>query len=281
VPDTAGGLPGYDLQHTTIQDTIMKVIILAGGYGTRISEETDLRPKPMVEIGGYPILWHIMKIYSYWGFNEFIILTGYKSHVIKEYFLNYYARYSDITVDMANNAVEIHKHRNESWKVTMLYTGADTMTGGRLLRAKEFLGNERFMLTYGDGVSDVKIPELIKCHEKAGRQVTLTSVQPAGRFGAIGIDDGGKIRSFKEKPDGDGVWINGGFFVMESAIFDYLTEGDATTLERKPFEQLAETGQLNAYKHYGFWRAMDTLKDKNDLTALWTTGKAPWSLWLK
>jgi glucose-1-phosphate cytidylyltransferase len=257
----------------------MKVVILAGGYGTRLSEETDLRPKPMVEIGGRPILWHIMKTYSYWGCNEFIVLTGYKSHVIKDYFINYYTRYSDITVDMAGNVVEIHKHRNEPWKVTMLYTGSDTMTGGRLLRAKYFLCKERFMLTYGDGVSDVNIPELIRCHERAGKLVTLTSVQPAGRFGAIRIDEDGVIRSFKEKPEGDGAWINGGFFVMESAVFDYLTGGDATVLEQKPFEKLAETRQLNAYKHHGFWQAMDTLKDKNDLTALWATGKAPWALW--
>jgi glucose-1-phosphate cytidylyltransferase len=259
----------------------MKVVILAGGYGTRLSEETDLRPKPMVEIGGHPILWHIMKTYSYWGFNEFVILTGYKSHIIKDYFINYYTRYSDITIDMSNNSVELHNIRNEPWKVTMLYTGPDTMTGGRLLRAKDFLKDERFMLTYGDGVSDVNIPELVACHDKAGTVVTLTAIRPAGRFGALKIADNGGIESFKEKPDGDGAWINGGFFVMEPGIFDYLTEGDATILERKPLEQLAETGQLNAYKQYGFWRAMDTLKDKNDLTALWTSEKAPWALWLK
>jgi glucose-1-phosphate cytidylyltransferase len=258
----------------------MKTVILAGGYGTRLSEETDLRPKPMVEIGGHPILWHIMKTYSYWGFNEFVILTGYKSHIIKDYFINYYTRYSDITIDMANNSVELHNIRNEPWKVTMLYTGPDTMTGGRLLRAKDFLKDERFMLTYGDGVSDVNIPELVACHDKAGATVTLTAVRPAGRFGALKIAGNGGIESFKEKPDGDGAWINGGFFVMEPGIFEYLTDGDATILERKPLEQLAETGQLNAYKHSGFWRAMDTLKDKNDLTALWTSGKAPWALWL-
>jgi glucose-1-phosphate cytidylyltransferase len=259
----------------------VKVVLLAGGYGTRLSEETELRPKPMVEIGGRPILWHIMKIYSYWGFNEFIILTGYKSHIIKDYFINYYTRYSDITIDMNSNAVEIHQHRNEPWKVTMLYTGPDTMTGGRLLRAREFLGKERFMLTYGDGVSDVNIPALLAFHEKSGKHVTLTSVRPAGRFGALEIGDDGSITTFKEKPDGDGAWINGGFFVMESAIFDYLTEGDVTILERKPLEQLSSDDQLNAYKHTGFWRAMDTLKDKNDLTAMWTQGNAPWTLWRK
>jgi glucose-1-phosphate cytidylyltransferase len=259
----------------------MKVAFLAGGLGTRLSEETELRPKPMVEIGGRPILWHIMKIYSYWGFNDFVVLTGYKSHVIKEYFINYYMRYSDITVDMANNSVELHNSRNEPWKVTMLYTGPDTQTGGRLLRAKDFLANERFMLTYGDGVSDVNIPELIRNHEAAGKLVTLTSVQPAGRFGSIEINPDGTVESFKEKPVGDGSWINGGFFVMEPDIFNYLTDGDATILERNPLERLAENGQLNAYKHTGFWRPMDTLRDKHELTDMWTKGTAPWALWSK
>ena len=235
----------------------------------------------MVEIGGHPILWHIMKAYSHWGFNEFVILTGYKSHVIKDYFINYYTRYSDITVDMSNNTVEIHNHRNEPWKVSMLYTGPDTMTGGRLLKAKDFLGNEQFMLTYGDGLSDVNISELVQNHNKSKKMVTLTSVQIAGRFGSISIAKDGAVESFKEKPDGDGAWINGGFFVMEPGVFDYLTEGDATILERKPLEQLAVDGQLSAFKHYGFWRPMDTLKDKTDLTALWANGKAPWALWLK
>jgi glucose-1-phosphate cytidylyltransferase len=259
----------------------LKVAILAGGFGTRLSEETDLVPKPMVEIGGRPILWHIMKTYSYWGFNEFVLLTGYKSHVIKDYFINYYTRYSDITVDMANNAVELHRQRSEPWKVTMLYTGPDTMTGGRLLRAKDFIGNERFMLTYGDGVSDVNIPELIRLHERSGKCVTLTSVLPVGRFGALDITDEGSITSFKEKPDGDGAWINGGFFVMEPGVFDYLKDNDATVLEREPLECLAKEGQLGAYKHSGFWRAMDTLKDKNELTAMWKEGNARWALWLK
>jgi glucose-1-phosphate cytidylyltransferase len=259
----------------------MKAVILAGGYGTRLSEETELRPKPMVEIGGRPILWHIMKIYSYWGFNEFVILTGYKSHVIKDYFLNYYTRYSDITVDMANNAVEIHNHRNEPWRVTMLYTGQDTMTGGRLLRAKEFLNDEPFMLTYGDGVSDINIAELIASHKKANKTVTVTSVQPQGKFGALSLGNDGAVLSFSEKPKGDGSWINGGFFVMESDIFKYIRNGDETVLEREPMEMLASDGQLHAYKHAGFWRSMDTLKDKNDLTALWMSGKAPWALWMK
>ena len=257
----------------------MKVVILAGGLGTRLSEETNLLPKPMVEIGGRPILWHIMKIYSYWGFSEFVILTGYKSHIIKDYFINYYTQYSDITIDMMNNNVEFHDIRNEPWKVTALYTGQNTMTGGRLLKAKKYLGNERFMLTYGDGVSDVNIPELIQCHEESGKLATLTSVQPARRFGSIIINDSGTVESFKEKPVGDGAWINGGFFVMEPGVFDYLTDGDATILERKPMENLAETGQLNAYKHHGFWQAMDTLRDKHELTDMWTKGKALWALW--
>ena len=258
----------------------MKVVILAGGYGTRLSEETQLIPKPMVEIGGRPILWHIMKTYSYWGFNNFIILTGYKSHIIKDFFINYYTRYSDITVDMENNAVEIHKNRTEPWKVTMLYTGPDTMTGGRLLKAKSSIGNDRFMLTYGDGVSDVNIPELIKYHENSKKLVTMTAVNPSGRFGSIKINDKGYVESFKEKQDGNDTWINGGFFVMETGIFDYLTEGNATILERKPLESLAQANQLDAYKHHGFWRAMDTLRDKNELTDMWTNGTAPWALWL-
>jgi glucose-1-phosphate cytidylyltransferase len=258
----------------------MKVVILAGGYGTRLSEETELRPKPMVEIGGRPILWHIMKIYSFWGFNEFVILTGYKSHVIKDYFLNYYTRYSDITVDMANNAVEIHNHRNEPWKVTMLYTGQDTMTGGRLLKAREFLNDEPFMLTYGDGVSNINIAELLASHKKARKTVTVTAIQPQGKFGALSVGNDGTVLSFTEKPKGDGSWINGGFFVMESDIFKYIKNGDETILEREPMEKLAFDSQLHAYQHAGFWRSMDTLKDKNDLTALWMSGKAPWAVWL-
>ncbi|MDR2510747.1 MAG: glucose-1-phosphate cytidylyltransferase [Spirochaetaceae bacterium] len=259
----------------------MKVVILAGGLGTRLAEETDLRPKPMVEIGGYPILWHIMKIYAYWGFKEFVVLTGYKSHIIKDYFINYFTRYSDITVDMAANTVELHKHRSEDWKVTMLYTGPETMTGGRLLRARECIGGETFMLTYGDGLSDVNIHSLIENHKRSGKPVTLTAVQPSGKFGALAVSQDGAITAFKEKPDGDGAWVNGGFFVMENAIFDYLTEGDSTVLEHSPFEKLSAGCKLNAYKHTGFWRSMDTLKDRNELTALWVYKNAPWALWLK
>jgi glucose-1-phosphate cytidylyltransferase len=259
----------------------MKVVLLAGGLGTRLSEETDLLPKPMVEIGGRPILWHIMKIYSYWGFNDFVILTGYKSHIIKEYFINYYFRYSDITVDMAQNSVEIHSHRTEPWKVTMLYTGQNTQTGGRLLEAKDFLDKERFMLTYGDGVADINIQQLLDFHENSKKTVSITAVQPAGKYGSLTIEPDGSVRSFLEKPRGDGTWISGGFFVAEPDIFNYLVHGDATILEREPLEKLASEGRIAAYKHKGFWKSMDTLRDKNELTDMWTKGNAPWALWQK
>lgn len=257
----------------------MKAVILAGGLGTRLSEETELKPKPMVEIGGRPILWHIMKIYSHYGINDFIILTGYKSHVIKDYFINYYTRYSDITVDLLNNSVELHKTRTEPWRVTMLYTGADTMTGGRIAKAKEYLKNERFLLTYGDGVADINIESLIKHHELSGKIVTLTAVQPSGKFGALNIDKSDNILSFKEKPQGDGAWINGGFFVCEPDIFNYLKDDINCILEKEPLENLANDNELNAYKHSGFWRPMDTLRDKKELTEMWMTGKAPWAIW--
>ena len=257
----------------------MKVLILAGGYGTRLSEETELKPKPMVEIGGKPILWHIMKIYSYYGFNDFIILTGYKSHVIKDYFINYYNRYSDITVDMANNTVEIHKTRHEPWKVTMLYTGQDTLTGGRIKKAQEYVGNEEFLLTYGDGVADVNIKDLISAHKKSGKLCTMTAIQPVGRFGALDIDNDNTILSFMEKPKGDGSWINAGFFVCEPQVFDYIKED--TMFERAPLENLAKERELNAFKHTGFWQPMDTLRDKKMLTELWKQDKAPWAVWQK
>ncbi len=258
----------------------MKVVILAGGLGTRLSEETELKPKPMVEIGGKPILWHIMKIYSYYGFNDFVILTGYKSHVIKEYFINYYNRYSDITVDMLNNTVEVHKTRNEPWKVTMLYTGRDTLTGGRVKKAAQYLGNEPFMLTYGDGLADININELVNYHKQKGKIITMTAVQPSGRFGALVLDENNQVTLFKEKPQGDGAWINGGFFVCEPEIFDFIPDGDNVIFEKEPLENLAKAHQLNAFKHGGFWRPMDTMRDKIDLTKQWQSGFAPWAKWL-
>ena len=259
----------------------MKILILAGGFGTRLSEETKLIPKPMVEIGGRPILWHIMKCYSYYGFNEFIILTGYKSHVIKDYFVHYYQQYSDITVDMQKNSVEIHRMQTEPWKVTMLYTGQDTMTGSRIKKAQEYVGNEQFLLTYGDGVSDIDIRKLIDCHNKSGKYLTLTAVKPGGKFGALDIQPDGMIKSFIEKPQGDGGWINGGFMVCEPQVFDYISSiGNQVVFEREPLENLAKDRMLNSYKHNGFWYPMDTLKGKNELTEMWLKGQAPWAKWL-
>lgn len=257
----------------------MKVVILAGGLGTRLSEETELRPKPMVEIGGRPILWHIMKIYSYYGFNDFVILTGYKSHVIKEYFINYYTRYSDITIDMKRNSVEIHKQRVEPWKVTMLYTGQDTMTGGRIAKAKAYTKNHPFLLTYGDGVADIDIKKLIEHHKKSKKTVTMTAVQPSGKYGALNIEPDGSISSFSEKPKGDNSWVNGGFFVCEPEVYDYIKNTSSTVFEKEPLENLARDNKLNSYKHEGFWRPMDTLKDKMQLTDMWMTGSAPWAIW--
>ena len=258
----------------------MKVVILAGGLGTRLSEETELKPKPMVEIGGKPILWHIMKIYSHYGFNDFVILTGYKSHIIKDYFINYYTRYSDITIDMQNNSVEIHKNRQEPWKVTMLYTGEDTMTGSRIKKAQDYIGDEPFLLTYGDGVADVDINEIINSHKNSGKLVTLTAVQLSGRYGAVVIKDDNIITTFSEKPKGEENWINGGFFVCEPKVFDYIQENNNNIIfEREPLENLAKDNQLNAHKHQGFWRSMDTLKDKKDLTEMWQRDIAPWAVW--
>ena len=259
----------------------MKVVILAGGLGTRLSEETRLIPKPMVEIGGKPIIWHIMKIYSYYGFNDFVILSGYKSHVIKDYFVHYYQQYSDITVDMITNSVEIHRMQTEPWKVTILYTGQDTMTGGRIKKAQEYIGNEPFLLTYGDGVSNVNIKELIESHKASKKLCTMTAVQLQGRFGALVIKDDNMITTFMEKPKGEESWINGGFFVCEPEVFDYIPKNDSIIFEQAPLENLAKDKQLNAFKHSGFWRPMDTLKDKNELTELWTSGNAPWAIWNK
>lgn len=255
----------------------MKVVILAGGMGTRLIEETVVRPKPMVEIGGRPILWHIMKIYSHFGFNEFIICLGYKGYMIKEYFANYYLHMSDVTFDMNINSTEIHHNYSEPWKVSLIDTGDNTMTGGRLKRIQSYIGNRRFMLTYGDGVSDINIPELLKFHEENGKIGTLAAIRPAGRFGALEIRNTGVV-SFREKPKGDGDYVNGGFFVFEPELFEYLKD-DSTILEKEPLETLARKGELNAYKHGGFWYPMDTLRDKNYLEAEWATGKAPWKLW--
>ena len=259
----------------------MKVLILAGGRGTRLSEETELKPKPMIEIGGRPILWHIMKGYSHYGFNEFIILTGYKSHMIKDYFVHYYQQYSDITVDMLNNSVEIHRMQTEPWKVTMLYTGQDTKTGTRIKKAKDYVGDEPFLLTYGDGVSDINILELIDCHKKSQKLATVTAVRPSGRFGALDINKEGTVESFIEKPMGDGSWINGGFFICEPQVFDYIPNNEDVMFEDSPLENLAAMENLNAYKHNGFWQPMDTLRDKTSLTERWQKGDAPWAVWLK
>ncbi|HEY6871442.1 MAG TPA: glucose-1-phosphate cytidylyltransferase [Geobacteraceae bacterium] len=255
----------------------MKVVILAGGLGTRISEETSVRPKPMVEIGGKPVLWHIMKIYSHYGFNDFIICLGFKGYVIKEYFSNYFLHMSDVTFDMRSNSMEVHQQYAEPWRVTLVDTGTESMTGGRVKRVAPYLGNETFMVTYGDGVANVDIGELLRFHRNHGKRATLTATQPSGRFGALGLE-GDAIRSFQEKPAGDGSWINGGFMVFEPAMLDGIA-GDDTILEREPLEGLARDGELVAYRHAGFWQPMDTLRDKNHLEELWSSGKAPWKVW--
>ena len=256
----------------------MKVLLLAGGFGTRLSEETNVRPKPMVEIGGKPILWHIMKIYSQYGFNEFVVLLGYKGYFIKEYFANYFLHQSDITIDMKDGKMEILNNSSEPWKVTLLDTGLNSMTGGRVKRAQDFVGNEPFMLTYGDGVSDLNIDKLVKFHKSHGKAMTMTSVQPDGRFGALNIDENNKVHEFKEKPKGDGNWINAGFFVCEPKVFDYITEGDSTVFEQSPLMNLAKDGEIFTYKHNGFWKPMDSLKDKNDLNKLWSENRALWKV---
>lgn len=255
----------------------MKVVILAGGLGTRLSEETHLKPKPMIEIGGKPVLWHIMKIYSTHGINDFIICCGYLGYQIKEYFANYFLHMSDVTFDMASNHMEVHQNNVEPWRVTLVDTGDDTMTGGRLKRVKSYLDAEDFCLTYGDGVGNVNIPELIAHHRKQGLLATVTAVQPPGRFGSLNITQG-KVTGFVEKPHGDGGWINGGFFVLSPKVIDYI-EGDRTFWEREPMEKLARDKNLSAYMHTGFWHPMDTLRDKNYLEKLWASGKAPWKIW--
>jgi len=257
----------------------VKAVILAGGYGTRISEESSIKPKPMVEIGGQPILWHIMKIYSAHGINEFIICCGYKAHIIKEYFASYHLHCSDVTFDLKNHETEIHKNGVEPWRVTLVDTGDGTMTGGRLKRVREYIGDETFCFTYGDGVSNVNISELIAFHKDRGTLATLTAVQPPGRFGAFSLGhDQDKVSSFEEKPEGDGAWVNSGFFVLEPGVMEYI-ESDKTVWEKEPMERLAGSGELAAYRHHEFWQPMDTLRDKHVLEDLWQSGQAPWKVW--
>ncbi len=254
----------------------MKVAILAGGLGTRLSEETVVRPKPLVEIGGMPIIWHIMKIYSHYGFNEFVVCLGYKGYMLKEWFANYFLHNSNVTIDLKTNKIEVLDSKSEDWKITLVDTGIDTQTGGRLKRAAKYL-NGTFMLTYGDGVADINIRELIAFHKKHRKAATVTAVQPPGRFGALDIE-GNQVKKFLEKPVGDGGWINGGFFVLEPEIFD-LISGDSTVFEQEPLERLAGSGNLMAFKHMGFWKPMDKLRDKNDLDAMWESGSAQWKKW--
>jgi glucose-1-phosphate cytidylyltransferase len=266
---------------------VVKVVILAGGLGTRLSEETASRPKPMVEIGERPILWHIMKTYSHYGFNDFVVCLGYKGYVIKEYFSNYFLHMSDVTFDMRDNSMQVHQNAAEPWRVTLVDTGADTQTGGRIRRIAEYVRDDTFMLTYGDGVASLDIAKLLEFHRAHGRLATITAVQPQGRFGALQIDedpDGGPlaapaVRAFQEKPVGDGAWVNGGFFVLEPAVLDRL-EGDDMPFERAPLESLAADGELRAYRHRGFWQPMDALRDVRTLETLWESGKAPWAAWI-
>lgn len=258
----------------------MKVLLLAGGFGTRLSEETNVLPKPMVEIGGKPILWHIMKMYSTYGYNDFVVLLGYKAYVIKEYFANYFLYHSDVSFDLRNNEMTIINNKAENWKVTLIDTGLNTMTGGRLKRAKEYINNEPFMFTYGDGVSDINITESIKFHQQHGKLITMTSIQLEGRYGALQIDENNCVTSFKEKPKGDGNRINGGFFVCQPEVLDYI-DGDHQMFENEPLERLAKDGQLMTYKHEGFWQCMDTLRDKRYLDDLCQKPNTPWMIWEK
>ncbi|QEY62062.1 glucose-1-phosphate cytidylyltransferase [Metapseudomonas lalkuanensis] len=256
----------------------MKAVILAGGLGTRISEESHLKPKPMIEIGGKPILWHIMKMYSHHGIQDFVICLGYKGYAIKDFFANYFLHTSDVTFDMRNNQMEVHQNYSEPWRVTLVDTGDDSMTGGRLRRVGRFVeGEEAFCFTYGDGVADVDIRALVAFHRQHGRRATVTAVQPPGRYGALDLN-GNRVNGFAEKPRGDGGWINGGFFVLSPEVLRYIAD-DSTAWEAEPLERLAAEGQLQAYQHQGFWHAMDTLRDKNHLEQLWQTGEAPWKLW--
>jgi glucose-1-phosphate cytidylyltransferase len=257
----------------------LKAVILAGGLGTRISEETHLKPKPMIEIGGKPVLWHILKIYSAHGINDFIICLGYKGYIIKEYFANYFLHMSDVTFDMEKNKMEVHHHHAEPWKITLVDTGENTLTGGRLKRVSDYVKDEaEFFFTYGDGVSNVDITALAKFHRKHGKPVTVTAVQPPGRYGSLDLGSEGMVKGFVEKPKGDGGWINGGFFVLSPKVLGYL-ENDQTSWEAEPLEKLSKENLVMAFEHNGFWQPMDTLRDKNNLEALWEKGKAPWKIW--
>lgn len=257
----------------------MKVVLLAGGFGTRLSEETHLKPKPMVEIGGMPILWHIMKLYSHYGFNDFIICLGYKGDYIKEYFLNYYMKQSDITVDMSTNEVKVHNSYSEPWKISLIDTGYSTMTGGRIKRIAPYVDNSTFMLTYGDGVGNVDIKKLVEFHKSNNKELTMTVVQPSGRFGSVEINDTNQVTDFVEKPAESNSWINAGFFVCEPSVFDHIKDGDSTVWEKAPLESITKSNQLCAHKHHGFWKPMDTLREKNQLEEEWQSGKARWKLW--
>jgi glucose-1-phosphate cytidylyltransferase len=257
----------------------MKVVLLAGGYGTRISEETDTRPKPMVEIGGKPILWHIMKIYSHYGFNEFVICLGYKGFFIKEYFANYFLHQSDLTIDLSDNSRQVHSNASENWKITLVDTGLNTMTGSRIKKIQKYIGNEPFLLTYGDGLSDINIAELVKNHKKSGKKCTVTGIRPQGRFGLMKIGTNNEVVNFAEKKDEDNSLINGGYFVCEPSVFDYIKEGDNAIWEKDPLESLAIDGELNLNYHNRFWKPMDSLKDKMDLNEMWNSGNAEWKIW--
>jgi glucose-1-phosphate cytidylyltransferase len=256
----------------------MKVVLLAGGLGTRLSEETSLRPKPMVEIGGMPILWHIMKIYSSYGYNDFVICLGYKGYLIKEYFVNYFLHKSDVTIDLKSNTVKVDDSKAEPWTITLVDTGNESMTGGRIKRVQNQIGYEPFLLTYGDGVSNVDISQLVKFHKSNGKLCTVTAVQPSGRFGALNLTENDQVHSFMEKPKGDGSWINGGFFVCEPEVFNYIN-GDSTVFEKEPMENIATEGEMIAFKHNGFWKPMDTLRDKHELEADWQSNEAKWKVW--
>ena len=257
----------------------MKALILAGGFGTRLSEETGLRPKPMVEIGGKPILWHVMKTYSYHGINDFVILLGYKGYYIKEYFSNYFLHQSDVTIDTSNGDMEIHNNSSEPWKVTLLDTGLNAMTGARIKKAKAHIDNKPFMLTYGDGVADINIKEMHKFHQQHGKLITITSAQPEGRFGALNVGKDNQVIEFKEKPRGDGSWINAGYFICQSEVLDYIDDGDDVVFEHEPLKNLAKSGEIYTYKHDGFWMPMDTLRDKIKLNEMFDNKTAPWMVW--